>query len=341
MIAAHIFRHNITGGCARRTAQDDDSHQCLLAEAERHAHRQKDSTQQHQLDKHGCTGRAELFDGLCALKARADAQQRHRRCAVAQHGQTLVQHRRKVDCQERERQARENTQYDRVGDDAAQRFADQAAMVRLLCVRRGDSQHQHRKDVVQRYACHDHQRHKTGIAVQILHKGHTQYRLRAAESALCERAHHTLIFKKEGRADPDGKKIHRRRTRTEKEKHGVELLGDASLCDIAEQQDRQQHLERQTVNVGQRLLGEKVFAAQPAAKHDDCKNRHGGIQTEYQIIHWFLPPRLLPRGGRSPAVSLSSAPEAQSARARACPPKTRSYARESPCGTRRRPCPCR
>ena len=73
-------------------------------------------------------------------------------------------------------------------ETAAQRFADQAAVVRLLCVRRGDSQHQHRKDVVQRHACHDHQRHKTGIAVQILHKGHTQYRLRAAESALCERA---------------------------------------------------------------------------------------------------------------------------------------------------------
>ena len=235
MVAAHILRHDITGNRARRAAQDDDGDERLLAEAHVHRDRQEDDRQQDELDEGSGAGRAELFDGLRALEPRADAQQRHRRRAAAEHAQELVRHRRKVDRQQRKRQTGENAEDDRVGDDAAQRAPDNAVIVRRARVRRGHGQHEHREDVVERHARHDHQRHKTGISVQILHKCNAEDGLRAAERALCERADHALVAQKERRAGPDGEKVERRNACAEKEELRVELLCDAPGGDVAEQ----------------------------------------------------------------------------------------------------------
>ena len=201
---------------------------------------------------------------FCALKACADTQQRHRRCAVAQHGQTLVQHRRKVDCQERERQTRENTQYDRVGDDAAQRLPTRPRW--SACCASG----------AVTVSTSTEKMLYSGTLATIISgtRPALPYRFctKATPSIACEprkapcvNAPTILLSLRKRDAPIQTAKKHRCRTRTEKEKHGVELLGDASLCDIAEQQDRQQHLERQTVKVGQRLLGEKKFFCQAAS----------------------------------------------------------------------------
>lgn len=75
-------------------------------------------------------------------------------------------------------------------------------------------------------------------------------------------------------------KVERRYAGTEKE----ELSVDCSVSargDIAEQQDGQQHLERQLVDLRERLFAEKVPAAQQPSEQDDRKDRHGRVQTKY------------------------------------------------------------
>lgn len=94
---------------------------------------------------------------------------------------------------------------------------------------------------------------KTGASVQILHECDAQNGLRAAKRALRERADHAFIPEQQRRARPDGEKVQRRYAGTEKEELRVELLGDASGGDVLKEQQRQQHLERQLVYLGQRF----------------------------------------------------------------------------------------
>ena len=335
MVAAHVFGHHIAGNRARRTAQDDQRDHRLIAEAHPCGDRQKDDRQQDQLDE-GCgTSRRELFDRLRTLETRADADEGNRRCAGRQHVQPLGQHGRKIHLQQRKRQTGQNAEDDRVGDNAAQRARYNALVLDVFGVRRGDGQHQHRKDVVERHAGHNHQRHQSRVPVQVLHERHAQNRLRAAKRALRECADHAFVRQQLCCAQPDGKKVNRRHARAEQEEFQVELLGDASSCDVAEQQNGQQHLERQPIEVGERLRRKKVPGTQHAAQQNDCKNRDGCVETEDQIIRCKPLPLRIPPVGRNPVIFPDFVRAQPPVRATMSPSRTRSCARGTLCGTHR------
>ena len=177
MVAAHVFRHHIAGNRARCAAQDDDGHQLLVAEAYPRRNGQENRRQQHQLDQCCRAGGAQLFERLCAFKPSADAEEGKRRGAAREQIHPLGNHGREIHGQQRKRKPRQNAQNDRVGDNAAQRAPDQPFPVPPPSCRSGDRQYEHRKDVIQRHARYDHQRHQPGIPVQALHERHAQDRL--------------------------------------------------------------------------------------------------------------------------------------------------------------------
>ena len=241
MVAAHILRHDITGNRARRADRMTMATSACSRKPMCTAIGRKMTGSRMSLMKAAAQVGPSFLMAFAPSNPAPMLSSAIGVAQLAEHAQELARHRRKSIDSSEKRQTGENAENDRVGDDAAQR-ASQRRDGPPCAVRRGHGQHEHREDVVKRHARHDHQRHKTGISVQILHKKATpRDGLRAAERALCERADHALVAQKRAPRRPRWRKstapLRRHR---KKEELRVELLGDASGGDVAEQQDGQQ-----------------------------------------------------------------------------------------------------
>ncbi len=125
----------------------------------------------------------------------------------------------------------------------------------------------------------------TGVAVDIFRKGDAQNGGAGAGGGLGKGAHHGLVPQQQGGHAPYPQEHHRGRREAEQAESGVEIGVEIHAGDGLEQADRQGALK--DVSIGGLVEGvvQHPHTLQKPAQQDDQKNRYGGVEREYKIIH--------------------------------------------------------
>ena len=274
---AHVPAHDISAR-RRGTAQHDE--QCdefLIPKAQRYRAGQEHRRKAHGLDERRRQRGAELFDGLCPLKRRADGQERQRRGQRRNAADGFGRDLRQRERQQRIDRAEHNAQQDRVCGHAAQELL---RVRHAALLGRFQHQDQHRKDVEKRHTAQNHERGHAGAAVNVLDERHAQHGGAAAVARLHELAYQRLVLQKTFSPRPDGQDADEGGGKAEQHKPGPEVVQDVHAAHVQKQHERQSHLKSQPVRRLAKRGRQKAELPQRVPHHHDKEHRQGRVQAE-------------------------------------------------------------
>ena len=167
----HIPCHHITAYGRCRSEHDENRHQLFGTEAERDRHRQKEDIKADELQERGSEGWTQLAEGLLKIKHRAHRHQAERGAQRSDLAAGRDQDLRLRDTEKRPEKAHQNTDDDRIRDDATgglrERLFIESRILRIGQTECHDGHH-----IIKRYRTDDHKRRHAGRAIDIFDEGH-------------------------------------------------------------------------------------------------------------------------------------------------------------------------